>query len=397
MRLLSMLALLALLAACGEEFRPASYVDGLRVLAVIPEPPDVRPGGSTQLDALVVDPRAPSRRNTLIWLACNPDPKALEQSPCSQFETLADPAELATVAEGSAVTFLGLGPGVRYSAPSELFAALGPEDPNRRRGVLALVLLLAIAEEVDDPAKVPELLERVKTRQVDAVVAIKRVRISEDDPQNLNPGIAAVRFDDEEWAPGLRPAKLKPGQTYTVTGIAAEGAAERYMALDAENKPIERDEKLIFSWFATAGIFDQPRTEAGQPTQRFTVPFLFERLPPNRLITLYTVLRDGRGGISSAVRGIYVCEPSLPVPTVTSVEPPSPRPGEKVTLVGEGLGHVLDVEIGGRLLSLPKYDEANGTFEGFVASDVPPGPQRLLVRGRGCRADPERTIEIATP
>ncbi len=397
MRHAPLLALFVLLAACGDEFRPASFVDRLRVLAVIPEPPDVRPGGSTTLDALVVDPRDPARRNTLVWLACNPDPKALEQSACSQFETLEDPSQLAAAAEGGTVAFLGHGRGVRYSAPEGLFEPLAADDPLRRRGVLAMVLLLAVADEVDDPAKLPELLERVQTRQVDSVMALKRIRISEDESQNLNPSIAGVKFDEELWAPGLRPAKLKPGQTYALTGVAAEGSAEHYVALDSENQPVERDEKLIFSWFTTAGVFEEPRSEAGMPTQKFTVPFVFDRLPPNRQLTLYSVLRDGRGGITGASRGVFVCEPGLPAPTVTSVTPESPKPGEKLVIAGTGLEHVLDAELGGRLLSLGKYDDAAGTYEGVVASDVAPGPQRLLVRGKGCRRDPERTIEVASP
>ena len=60
MRRLALLPLLAL-AACGTDFAPASQVQGFRVLGLRAEPPDLHPGDSTTLDALVVNPSDPSQ------------------------------------------------------------------------------------------------------------------------------------------------------------------------------------------------------------------------------------------------------------------------------------------------------------------------------------------------
>jgi len=43
--------------------------DGLRVLALRAEPPDLAPGDATRLDSLVVDTRAPGRTNSVMWFA----------------------------------------------------------------------------------------------------------------------------------------------------------------------------------------------------------------------------------------------------------------------------------------------------------------------------------------
>ena len=72
MRLAILFAFLA--AACGNSFDKAEYVNGLRVLAVKAEPPEVAPGQSTQLSVLAVD--TANRPVTLTWAACTLYPKA---------------------------------------------------------------------------------------------------------------------------------------------------------------------------------------------------------------------------------------------------------------------------------------------------------------------------------
>src|SRR5262245_28292745 len=65
---------LAALVACENSFEPASYVQGVRVLAVKAEPAEVAPGATTTLTALAVDPG----RGTLMasWDACTEPPLA---------------------------------------------------------------------------------------------------------------------------------------------------------------------------------------------------------------------------------------------------------------------------------------------------------------------------------
>ena len=46
----------ALLSGCGSDLPSASFIDKLRVLAVQAEPPEIAPGATTQLSALVLEP-----------------------------------------------------------------------------------------------------------------------------------------------------------------------------------------------------------------------------------------------------------------------------------------------------------------------------------------------------
>ncbi|MFL5320821.1 MAG: hypothetical protein ACJ790_14260, partial [Myxococcaceae bacterium] len=67
----SVLVLVAALGCvgCGEDVAPATFVDKLRVLAVMSTPPDLAPGETAVLHTLTVDPSRPGKKNTLIWLA----------------------------------------------------------------------------------------------------------------------------------------------------------------------------------------------------------------------------------------------------------------------------------------------------------------------------------------
>lgn len=388
-------AALGALWSCGQSWRPVTYLEGLRVLAVRAEPADLNPGGLTTLNALVVDPSAPARQNTLLWLACDPDPAALDQPLCAKFTTFSDPAELVgaggSLPEG--VRFVGLGEEGLYRAPAELFAPLPADSPHRRRGLVAVVLLIAIGAPPPESfppteLELAELMEKVRTKQVASVLAIKRLRISEDPALNSNPEIAGIRFDGELWGPGLRPVKLRPGQDHEVIGEAAEGAAEHYLTLDADDQPAEGDERLIFSWFSTFGDFEAARSPAGEALQSFGVPWPFDELPADRRGAIHAVLRDGRGGASWIKRGFFVCDPNLAPPAIAAVEPAGAPPASTVSIRGTGLDRVIDVRLGAGWLADVRYDAAGGALTGIVPSDTPAGPALLTVRGEGCGQDP---------
>lgn len=106
----SLLLLPLALTACGPDFKPASYVDKLRVLAVQAEPPEIEPlplDGSAprmadraRLASLIADPAGltdPDRVITVVYLACTPDPLDPFGSSCTQIAALRDPSQLGSV------------------------------------------------------------------------------------------------------------------------------------------------------------------------------------------------------------------------------------------------------------------------------------------------------------
>ncbi len=113
--------LLLALSGCGETFKPASYVNTLRILAIRADHPEVespaldedglpqdpQPGGRipdrSRLRALVADPagdQGESREITVIYLACTPDPLSPIGGACTSIAALQDPESLPGAAPG---------------------------------------------------------------------------------------------------------------------------------------------------------------------------------------------------------------------------------------------------------------------------------------------------------
>src|SRR6266849_4035051 len=78
-RLLPALAALLPLIGCRGSFDPASFVSGLRVLSVKAEPPEIPPGQTSMLTALVVD--TDSGAIDLAWAACMLGPAPASAAP----------------------------------------------------------------------------------------------------------------------------------------------------------------------------------------------------------------------------------------------------------------------------------------------------------------------------
>src|SRR5262245_5237491 len=81
------LALLAvLLVGCGNDLPAASFIDKLRVLSVVAEPPEIMPGETSTLSMLAVEPEVAGDAGTpqplsAIWLACR-IPSGVTAAPC---------------------------------------------------------------------------------------------------------------------------------------------------------------------------------------------------------------------------------------------------------------------------------------------------------------------------
>jgi len=105
-----------------------------------------------------------------------------------------------------------------------------------------------------------ELLAKVKSKQVDSLVAIKRIRISENPEKNHNPVLQGVRIDHAFWAPGPRPAKVLPGERLPLEAVAPDSSSESYNDLDVDGNPVQKTENLIVSWFTSFGAVKEARS-----------------------------------------------------------------------------------------------------------------------------------------
>jgi hypothetical protein len=354
-RTLGIAALSLALAACSPDFDPASQVDGMRVLAVQAEPPEIAPPGdpdgpnTAALTSLILRPdwiEHPGRQTTIVYLVCTPVPGVPAPSPCVLMSELRDPtAELVSAAEVSCaldpaladtkvpppiafagaevcdwttgcgpVTLPALGtlPPPALALPpayGELFAALPAGAPEQLLGVEAAVLAFAIDATPDELAEgggacpLAAAASRLSTLWATRahVLAVKRVRIrgplAPADPVNENPGVPLVH---------ARGVALDPAGATTVAAGAIPLAhgdpppadLQPYTELDAEGATIgPATEELVYSWFSTAGDLENLHTR-GDEVEEW-------RVGGGRALVA-VVVRDLRGGVAWAVHRVEV-------------------------------------------------------------------------------------------
>ncbi|MHB8877187.1 MAG: IPT/TIG domain-containing protein, partial [Myxococcaceae bacterium] len=378
---------------------PETVVDGLRVLGVRATPAELHPGQVARLEALVVDPSRPGRRNTVVWLGCDPDPFDLGRSACSDPAVLSNPSALGGAADGGVAQLptgmhaIGFNEVAGYAAPPDTFAQVPEGDPRRQRGTVAQVLALAVAEEVS-PAATPEeisaLLARVRAKEVKSVIALFRIRITEEAAVNQNPSLAALLVDEVPLPEGATLRVAPVGEVRLETTVP-EGTFEDYQVLQPEG-PLAKTEKVVAAWYSSWGRFAEARVslrsellpEGG--VARFTPPGgETEPMPDDRAGAFYVVLRDTRGGQTWAQYPGFLCDASLPAPVASALSPTSgPADGNApLSLTGTDLDQALDVLVGGKALVKGAWSPARGRFEGALPR-LAPGEYPVLVRGKNC-------------
>lgn len=251
MRRAFLLPLLAFgIAGCDPGVSERWLLEEMRVLAIRAEPPEVAPGDTIALDALVVDPLGEGRPVQQTWAVCTPDP-ALGEASCGE------PGRTVPLTVGTAATF---------TVPGD--ALDGLPDEVALRGIDLYVFLAAQAAELPGGA------------EADGEAAIKRVRVSTDPLANRNPRLA--------W---FAPADaVHDGERELLQAVATEESMETYEG------PFGPDEELLrFSWYTTAGDLERGVT-LGE-SEPWIADLEWDAETP---ATLYLVLRDDRGGIDWA-------------------------------------------------------------------------------------------------
>lgn len=400
---------LLLATGCGEELAPSSFVDKFRLLSVVATPPDLKPGETTILTALAVDPSRSGKRNTLIWLACDPDPLDLSRSSCSDVSTLSDPSAF-TPPEGSDLSNAQLPPGVRaigfgdfaaYKAPDDTFAKIDAADARRIQGAVAQILVIAIAAELPvNPTQEQRdaIFAKVRSREIPSVLVLYRVRVTEDPQRNTNPKLSEFKIDGVPLPEGATVRLFKRKDT-PLELVAAEDQFEEYDQ-QAPSGLERKRESLIAAHYSTTGRFEFERLELGSGTpQSFTPPEgkAIDPIPEDGRGMMWLVVRDTRGGQAFMQHPFFLCDDALAAPTIDSVSPASgPADGTQLlTLSGKNLSSVLDVLVGGKALVSAQYDAARDVFEGRVPS-LGAGDHSVVVRGQHC-ADVETTMMYRSP
>lgn len=381
--------LLALLAgSCtNASFAPETLVRDLRVLSISAEPPEVGPGETTRLSILKTD-SAPGAATTVLWVGCEPDPQDLGRSPCNDASILLRPTQITEYPPG--LNLLGFGLTATYRSPAQVFDVLPRESLIRRTGSVGQVLGLVVGEEVDPTAtdeKLRQYFERIENKETPVVVALMRVLVSEKPmaERNRNPGIVDLFVEGKRHPKNARLAVL-PGGRLALTVQVPDDVRQTYVE-PLPSGDVARTETVVGAWYSTAGRFSRERfdvtaTDATTFIGPGSAEFPEDPVPDRRQGTVWLVVRDNRGGQSFDRYPFFVCDPTLPTPTIRAITPPA-TPDGPVVVSGENLSGVLDVIVGDAALGRGSFNQAMGTFVGDAPS-LAAGRYPVRVRARNC-------------
>jgi hypothetical protein len=301
------------IAGCGPDFNPASYLTGLRVLAVKAEPPEVAPGQTATLTPLIFDNRgADAGALTYRWSMClrAPLPGSSVSLDCFDSDLGAD-----------ATTPLGEGESIQLTMPTLSQDQLGLPDFT---GGVYLPVLLRVSDGVE------------------TVTAVYRLRYTQSimtpffsgpiQPPNHNPHIEDIFIDFERDA-GSRPVgdlAIHTGDRVMLRAALPDSDHEQYPQIEGTlSVPdggvsldggvhffdgglsvggitlVNVNETLRVSWFANIGRVEPDVTGAAGKldTTLYLDKFLVE---PPADIDLYVVVRDDRGGIDFTRRTLLL-------------------------------------------------------------------------------------------
>jgi hypothetical protein len=288
---LALAALAMVIAACSNHDDPASYVTGLRVIAVKAEPPEVPiGGGTTTLTTLAIDTLG--RPIGVDWAVC--------LDPPSQGQAI-NP-DCITQPDGGALVTAGSGTATPITVPAIPLAALGRPDAS---GGVYLPLIARVSAGSD------------------SLVASYLLRLGVIGAPNQNPtlsGISIVPDGVDGGASGgdlvplddTHPQVVHAGDKITLRATFQPDSAERYLIYDGDPRttaPRQVTETLAVSWFATAGTFGGASTGVDVPDTVFHLDQARNgpdvHLPASGgTIELWAVGRDERGGTDFLHRSI---------------------------------------------------------------------------------------------
>jgi hypothetical protein len=252
-----------------------------RILAVVAEPPDVEPGHSVRLEAVIGSPDGPLDGAELKWLRCEGPPPFGDERPLSQscLDRLAD----APVGSMS----------VEVAIPPDACAVFGPDvakTGERPRDADATGgYFQPVAVGLGASAAVAFVRLRCQPAGVDAATA---QAFRSDSRANTNPSCAlegTVAGQRADWSALPAGAELELRADWTAS------PEEEALWVDPSTFELTTGlERYGVSWFVTQGTLDRARSSTGQG--RWRLPSA-----PGEAV-VWAVLRDSRGGVGVAVR-----------------------------------------------------------------------------------------------
>jgi hypothetical protein len=240
-----------------EEFSPQSLVEKLRILGIRVEPPEPRPDEKVIIEALYADPRGKGRKIDFSWCMCMIDKEE-------------DPQKC--IVPGSGMCIPEDSPRMEFKLPKEV----GEMLRQSLKGEITITLFLRIYAQGEE------------------AIAIKRIPVSNKNKErNLNPKIIKIMMNGEVLE--VEEEINRESKFY----FKAEVSQPEEYIVYVHGRPESRKEELLLSWYATSGKWQHIRSSTNMQNV-WTSP-----AHPQE-VSMYFVLRDGRGGIHWLTKSIKV-------------------------------------------------------------------------------------------
>ncbi len=289
---------LVLLTACPignnkypkpADLSPAWRIDKPRILAVVADPPEIRPGETARFRALITDPNG--ELGSTAWIACPSDGGGIgfgcAIDPAFDFEN----ASLEALTEAGFIGFEPFLPPV-YTAPADALDGLDARASSE--GIYVTVTLAALPKDLDPSALAATDSALLGGLDVSAIpVAYKRLVVSDAPSPNHNPEVWGVTVDGT-LVPQGTVVEVDPGETYEIGLVLTDDSVESYLYLGPDGVWQQRIEQPYAHWYATGGAVLEEITLDPYLQADWAAPDAAEGVADG---TIWAVLRDRRGGM----------------------------------------------------------------------------------------------------
>jgi hypothetical protein len=287
------LVLMLALAGCEDALdQRLAIVDQPRVLAITSEPPEVLPGATATLTALLASPSGPFFTTT-VWSLCDaPKPPTVDNA-------VADGCvqdQVTPLGDGDSITATIPMDACRTFGPDVASAGFRPRDPDPtggyyqpvRAAVPSLDLAFGFTRITCNLANAPgDIAQQYKTTYV----------------ANTNPTLDVLTIDS---APAMSASVARDSDVTLSAGWPAS-AVESYLYYDQTSQTLTtRRESMRVSWFATTGALAVDASAVAESDSSTTVSTTWHTPSAGGLAYLWVVLRDSRGGLATQTVGVTV-------------------------------------------------------------------------------------------
>ncbi len=277
--------LLVALAACDSGLdQRLAIIHEPRVLAVVADPPEVKPGASASYTIVIATPDGPAS-DSPSWAYCTA-PKPPSEDNSVSADCLGD----------ASIVALGDGAMVAGPVPTDACLRFGPDtppggfrprDPDPSGGYFQPVRATVLGETAFG-------LERITCKLPDASADVAH-DYDLHYTANANPMLAVDV-----------PATIAAGSSVELTVSWPAESAESYLYFDRDAQTlVVRREAMRVSWFATGGSFPVDAIAVGEDDPATSVTTTWHA-PAAGPAYLWFVLRDSRGGIATRMMQVAV-------------------------------------------------------------------------------------------